>query len=143
MIPEQNGILITEATYTISRKKWAKLFPIIASASIGTLIEFYDLILAVVLAPVLAQHLFPPGEARFLETLAIVGYILFNSTHRRVDLWRSWRRQGAQKTIPGFAVVDGGCNFSDRLYTVIRNNRLVCAFVAFTPASIARVSDQR
>ena len=72
MIPEQNGILSTEATIQSHEKSGVKLFPIIASASIGTLIEFYDLILAVVLAPVLAQHLFPPGEARFLETLAIV-----------------------------------------------------------------------
>ena len=72
MIPEQNGILSTEATIQSQEKSEAKLFPIIASASIGTLIEFYDLILAVVLAPVLSQHLFPPGEARFLETLAIV-----------------------------------------------------------------------
>ena len=66
MIPEQNGILSTEATLQSHEKSGVNLFPIIASASIGTLIEFYDLILAVVLAPVLAQHLFPPGEARFL-----------------------------------------------------------------------------
>ena len=72
MVPEQNGILSAEATIQTQEKSGAKLFPIIASASIGTLIEFYDLILAVVLAPVLAQHLFPPGDARFLETLAIV-----------------------------------------------------------------------
>jgi len=72
MIPEQNGILSTDVTIQSHEKSGANLFPIIASASIGTLIEFYDLILAVVLAPVLAQHLFPPGEARFLETLVIV-----------------------------------------------------------------------
>lgn len=72
MVPEQNGILSAEATIPAEAKSGAKLFPIIASASIGTLVEFYDLILAVVLAPVLSQHLFPPGEARFLETLAIV-----------------------------------------------------------------------
>src|SRR6186713_94333 len=72
MIPNQNGILSTETTIQSHEKSTTKLFPIIASASIGTLIEFYDLILAVVLAPVLAQHLFPPGEGRFLETLAIV-----------------------------------------------------------------------
>jgi MFS family permease len=49
-----------------------KLFLVIAAAATGTLIEFYDLILALLLAPVLAQHLFPAGEVRFLETLAIV-----------------------------------------------------------------------
>jgi MFS family permease len=48
------------------------LFFVIASASAGTLIEFYDLILAIVLAPILSQNLFPAGEARFLETLAII-----------------------------------------------------------------------
>ena len=72
MIPDQNGILSKEATIQSHEKSEINLFPIIASASIGTLVEFYDLILAVVLAPVLSQHLFPPGEARFLETLAIV-----------------------------------------------------------------------
>ena len=72
MVPEQNSILSVEAAIQTQEKSGAKLFPIIASASIGTLIEFYDLILAVILAPVIAQHLFPPGEARFLETLAIV-----------------------------------------------------------------------
>ena len=141
MVPEQNGILSAEATIQTHEKSGAKLFPIIASASIGTLIEFYDLILAVVLAPVLAQHLFPPGEARFLETLAIVvtsylirpiGALIFGGVGDA---------KGPQKTIPGFAVVDGKCNFSDRLYTVIRNNRLVCSLVTFTPTSIARVSD--
>jgi MFS family permease len=49
-----------------------KLFLVIAAAATGTLIEFYDLILALLLAPVLAQQLFPAGEVRFLETLAIV-----------------------------------------------------------------------
>jgi len=49
-----------------------KLSFVILSTSIGTLIEWYDLILAIMLAPVLSQNLFPVGEARFLETLAIV-----------------------------------------------------------------------
>lgn len=49
-----------------------KLSFVILSTSIGTLIEWYDLIIAIMLAPVLSQNLFPAGEARFLETLAIV-----------------------------------------------------------------------
>lgn len=49
-----------------------KLSFVILSTSIGTMIEWYDLILAIMLAPVLSQNLFPEGEARFLETLAIV-----------------------------------------------------------------------
>lgn len=45
---------------------------VIISTSVGTLIEWYDLILAIILAPVLSRNLFPEGDARFLETLAIV-----------------------------------------------------------------------
>jgi MFS family permease len=71
MREEHDSILGTEPTQAAAKRD-TKLFTIIASASVGTLIEFYDLILAVILAPVLAQNLFPPGEARFLETLAIV-----------------------------------------------------------------------
>lgn len=61
---------------------------VILSTSIGTLIEWYDLILAIMLAPVLSRNLFPEGDARFLETLAIivtsylirpVGSIIFGS----------------------------------------------------------------
>lgn len=48
------------------------LFFVVASASAGTVIEFYDLILALILAPVLSRTFFPPGDARFLETLAII-----------------------------------------------------------------------
>ncbi|PVH25418.1 MFS transporter [Sphingobacterium corticibacter] len=44
---------------------------IIASAT-GSLIEWYDLLLAIILSPTLSRHLFPEGESRFLETLAIV-----------------------------------------------------------------------
>ncbi|QHT68777.1 MHS family MFS transporter [Rhodocytophaga rosea] len=57
-------------TQTASKKQ--SLVFVIASASAGTLIEFYDLILAIVLAPVISRNLFPEGEARFLETLAII-----------------------------------------------------------------------
>ena len=59
---------------TFFSRNWnsRKRFLIIASACTGTLIEFYDLILAIVLAPVLSRNLFPAGDARFLETLAII-----------------------------------------------------------------------
>jgi MFS family permease len=56
----------------ISGSESNKLYFVIASASVGTLIEFYDLILAIVLAPVIAHNLFPEGQAHFLETLAII-----------------------------------------------------------------------
>ena len=55
-----------------NKKRTDSLFFVVASASTGTVIEFYDLILALILAPVLSRNLFPPGEARFLETLAII-----------------------------------------------------------------------
>ncbi|WP_051360019.1 MFS transporter [Adhaeribacter aquaticus] len=44
---------------------------ILASAA-GTLIEWYDLFLAVTLANTLSMQLFPAGDSKFLETLAIV-----------------------------------------------------------------------
>lgn len=45
---------------------------VIFSTAVGTLIEWYDLVLAIMLAPVLSQNFFPESDARFLETLAIV-----------------------------------------------------------------------
>jgi MFS family permease len=50
----------------------------VVAAATGTLLEWYDLYLAVVLAKVLSQQLFPGGESTyFLETLAIVGSSFF------------------------------------------------------------------
>lgn len=50
---------------------------ILASAT-GTLLEWYDLYLAIILAKVLSNNLFPGGEnTYFLETLAIVGSSFF------------------------------------------------------------------
>ena len=73
MVRNTNIILKEEPrTSLANNSRGRKLFLIIASACTGTLIEFYDLILAIVLAPVLSRNLFPPGEARFLETLAII-----------------------------------------------------------------------
>jgi MFS family permease len=45
---------------------------VITAAVTGTLYEWYDLILAIILAPVLSRNLFPESDARFLETLAII-----------------------------------------------------------------------
>lgn len=47
------------------------LLVIIASAA-GTLIEWYDLFIAIILASTLSVHFFP-GNSKFLETLAVVG----------------------------------------------------------------------
>lgn len=79
MMPKGNVVLDTStaAAGESKHKERSRLFFVIASASIGTLVEFYDLILAIVLAPVLSRHLFPPGEVRFLETLAIIATSYF------------------------------------------------------------------
>lgn len=46
---------------------------VILASSVGTLIEWYDLFLAVTLASVLSNQLFPGGEGtKFIETLALV-----------------------------------------------------------------------
>lgn len=52
-------------------KKNNMLLVIIAS-SVGTLIEWYDLLLAVILANILSIQLFPEGGNNFIETLGIV-----------------------------------------------------------------------
>jgi MFS family permease len=50
----------------------ASLYKVIIAAAAGTLIEWYDLFLAIILAPVLAEQLFPQSDTKFLETLAVV-----------------------------------------------------------------------
>jgi len=45
---------------------------VIAASATGSLIEWYDLLLAIILSPILSEKLFPPGDSKFLETLAIV-----------------------------------------------------------------------
>lgn len=49
-----------------------RLSTVIVASAAGTLIEWYDLFLAIILAPVLAEHLFPQSDVKFLETLAVV-----------------------------------------------------------------------
>lgn len=55
---------------TAAEKKNMRL--VIVASSVGTLIEWYDLLLAVTLANTLSTQFFPPGENKFIETLAIV-----------------------------------------------------------------------
>lgn len=50
---------------------------VILASSAGTLIEWYDLFLAIILANTLSQQLFPPGNIKFLETLAVVASSYF------------------------------------------------------------------
>ena len=51
---------------------------IIAASATGTLLEWYDLFLAIILAKALSQNFFPNNDSTaFLETLAIVGSSFF------------------------------------------------------------------
>jgi len=54
----------------VKEEKSSLLLVIIASAA-GTLIEWYDLFIAIILASTLSIHFFP-GESKFLETLAVI-----------------------------------------------------------------------
>jgi MFS family permease len=62
---------ITDPT-SLSPEKKNNLKLVIIASSVGTLIEWYDLFLAVILASILSTQLFPAGENKFIETLAIV-----------------------------------------------------------------------
>ncbi len=62
---------LTAEAYLAPEKK-NNLRLVIVASSVGTLIEWYDLLLAVILANVLSIQLFPAGENKFIETLAIV-----------------------------------------------------------------------
>ena len=57
---------------SLNPEKKNNLKLVIIASSVGTLIEWYDLLLAVILASVLSNQLFPAGENKFIETLAIV-----------------------------------------------------------------------
>lgn len=54
-------------------KKENNILQVIIASSVGTLIEWYDMFLAIILASVLSTQLFPnDGSSHFLETLAVV-----------------------------------------------------------------------
>ncbi|MCF8453243.1 MAG: MFS transporter [Pedobacter sp.] len=59
-----------EANVTPEKKNNLKL--VIVASSVGTLIEWYDLLLAVIMANILSMQLFPAGGNNFIETLGIV-----------------------------------------------------------------------
>ncbi|HTE29889.1 MAG TPA: MFS transporter, partial [Chryseolinea sp.] len=55
-----------------------KMRTIITASATGTLLEWYDLFLAVILAKALSKNFFPDSDSTaFLETLAIVGSSFF------------------------------------------------------------------
>lgn len=56
----------------INPEKRNNLKLVIVASSVGTLIEWYDLLLAVIMANILSMQLFPAGGNNFIETLGIV-----------------------------------------------------------------------
>ncbi len=56
----------------IAPEKKNNLLLVIVASSVGTLIEWYDLLLAVIMANILSMQLFPAGGNNFIETLGIV-----------------------------------------------------------------------
>jgi len=72
----------------------SNIFQIILASSVGTLIEWYDMFLAIILASVLSTQLFPnDGSSHFLETLGVVvssfmfrpiGSLIFGSIGDRI-----------------------------------------------------------
>ncbi|SHF98463.1 MFS transporter [Chryseobacterium vrystaatense] len=57
---------------TIQTKPKNNILTVIIASSAGTLIEWYDMFLAIILAGSLAVNLFPAEGSHFLETLAVV-----------------------------------------------------------------------
>jgi MFS family permease len=95
---------------------------VVVASTLGTLIEWYDLLLAVTLANTLSTQFFPAGENKFLETLAIVattylvrpfGSLLFGSigdkTGRKFSFLISLLLMGASTfligCIPAFSTI--------------------------------------
>ena len=81
-----------DTSQTVAKKD--NIFQIILASSVGTLIEWYDMFLAIILASVLSTQLFPnDGSSHFLETLAVVvssfmfrpiGSLIFGSIGDRI-----------------------------------------------------------
>lgn len=85
--------------------------PILASAA-GTLLEWYDLFVAVILARVLSNQLFPAGEsARFLETLAIIGASFFVRPLGSLFFGSLGDRKGRKKSFLLSLLLMGGATF--------------------------------
>jgi MFS family permease len=84
---------------------------IVASAT-GTLLEWYDLFLAVILAKVLSNQLFPGGEStHFLETLAIVGSSFFIRPLGALFFGSLGDRKGRKKSFLLSLLLMGGATF--------------------------------
>lgn len=84
---------------------------IIASAT-GTLLEWYDLFLAVILAKLLSNQLFPPNsDTAFLETLAIIGSSFFVRPIGSLFFGSMGDRKGRKKSFLLSLLLMGGATF--------------------------------
>jgi MFS family permease len=84
---------------------------IIASAT-GTLLEWYDLFLAVILAKLLSSQLFPANsDTAFLETLAIVGSSFFVRPIGSLFFGSMGDRKGRKKSFLLSLLLMGGATF--------------------------------
>ena len=84
---------------------------IIASAT-GTLLEWYDLFLAVILAKLLSSQLFPSNsDTAFLETLAIVGSSFFVRPIGSLFFGSMGDRKGRKKSFLLSLLLMGGATF--------------------------------
>ena len=84
----------------------------ILSAATGTLLEWYDVLMAVILANVLSNQLFPSGDSNyFLETLAIVGSSFFIRPLGSLFFGSLGDRKGRKKSFLLSLLLMGGATF--------------------------------
>ena len=84
----------------------------IAASATGTLLEWYDLFLAVILAKLLSSQLFPSNsDTAFLETLAIVGSSFFVRPIGSLFFGSMGDRKGRKKSFLLSLLLMGGATF--------------------------------
>jgi MFS family permease len=84
----------------------------LAASAVGTLLEWYDLYLAIILAKVLSNQLFPGGESvYFLETLAIVGSSFFVRPLGSLFFGSLGDRKGRKRSFLLSLLLMGGATF--------------------------------
>lgn len=84
----------------------------ITASAAGTLLEWYDLYLAIILAKVLSNQLFPGGDSvYFLETLAIVGSSFFVRPIGSLFFGSMGDRKGRKRSFLLSLLLMGGATF--------------------------------
>ncbi len=84
----------------------------ITASAAGTLLEWYDLYLAIILAKVLSNQLFPGGDSvYFLETLAIVGSSFFVRPLGSLFFGSMGDRKGRKRSFLLSLLLMGGATF--------------------------------